>query len=171
VTVQVRTVGGKDPNNVPDRYMTRAEVGQAWAHVFWRPDRDEWHDHAMDFWTFPLKGYSEEVMFSNGEIITRRVAPWRVHFRHAEHAHRIVDADSWPVVTLVWAGPKRRKWGFLSRRKGGGVVWVPWRTYLFPQVAFARGVMEVCYMLQRAANEPLFAAELSRGANGLGWSK
>lgn len=99
------------------RFMGRWAIGKLWLHVFDRPDKDPWlHDHEWDFWTLPLHSYIEEYL-NNGEIKVQTVPAWRITKRSAEHAHRIIGSVSgkWPVVTLCWKGPVRRRWGFWRR--------------------------------------------------------
>lgn len=82
---------------------------------------------------------------------TLQVVPaWRWTFRPAEHCHRVLfaavrvrretgakdpagfsyDYADRKIVTLVWRGKSRRKWGFLKNREGKW-CWVGWREYVF----------------------------------------
>ena len=124
----VRIFGGPGRDTV---YMTRTVLtpklppspfigfkgGQLYLNVLHREDMDrDPHDHPFDFWTLPLNmGYIEHVYSATRECWAAvRVPPWRWSARKAEHIHRVVSTDSgrWPLVTLVWRGPTRRKWGF-----------------------------------------------------------
>ena len=92
-----------------------------------------------------------------GEIIVfRQVVPaFRWSFRPAVHTHRVLGRfDEWTtlellsgafvagqgrvppqvkpgrIVTIVWQGWQRRKWGFLKSRDGRW-CWTPWKEYAF----------------------------------------
>lgn len=90
-----------------DPYMTRYWIGKLRMHVFHRGDHDQdCHDHPWDFWTFPLTGYVEEVLHQHRDTYvakdtpppprffrtTEVVKPFRLHFRPAEHCHRVLGA-------------------------------------------------------------------------------
>lgn len=82
-------------------------------------------------------------------VLTERVVrAFRLHRRPAEHTHRVLgryyfsldpaDLEWLPepmhitrpgrIVTIVWRGGERRKWGFLKNRDGRW-CWQPWRDY------------------------------------------
>lgn len=112
-----------------DPYLSRLVWGRLRVHVFHRGDADpDAHDHQWDFWTLPLVDYVE--INDDGYAVVER---FRVHFRPAEYRHRVIGSLSWwdrfaphrRIVTLVWTGPKRRKWGFW--RAG---AFVPWDEYI-----------------------------------------
>lgn len=125
-------------------YMTRAWIGRLRLHIIHRPDADpDCHDHPWDYWTFPLTPYVEEVVCTHPidgdrwrEIDV--VPAWRRSFRPAEHCHRIVgrlvNGDEYDpdrkIITIVWRGSVRRKWGFLKNRDGQW-CWIAWRDYVF----------------------------------------
>lgn len=131
-------------------YMTRILCGRLRLHIFHRGDADpDCHDHPWDFWTFPLTAYVEEVVTRKLEAdrdydawtpraliysSARRVVPaLRWSFRPAEHMHRVIgraDGRTGKVVTVVWQGKPRRKWGFL-RNRDGKWCWTPWKDYVF----------------------------------------
>lgn len=131
-------------------YMTRAWVGRLRLHIFHRPDNDpDCHDHPWDFWTFPLTSYVEEVAESTGGYpgmpYHRRlgvVRAWRISHRPAEHCHRVmgryIGGEYWhprfdasrKIVTIVWRGTNRRRWGFLKNRDDKW-CWIGWRDYVF----------------------------------------
>lgn len=83
------------------------------------------------------------------------VRSFRLHHRPAEHCHRVLgryrgwdrgirdQAESDPanfgdgpvaehgsIITIVWQGRPRRKWGFL-RNRDGRWCWTPWKDYVF----------------------------------------
>jgi hypothetical protein len=163
--------GVEDEHSTP--YMTRIWLGRLRLHIFHRGDADpDCHDHPWDFWTFPLTSYVEEVVTYGLEqrpydpytprslIGTTRhqiVRSGRVHYRPAEHTHRVLGrfdaAEGWrlarlafttgervarpsppvrpgKIITIVWRGKQSRKWGFL-RNRDGNWCWTPWKTYVF----------------------------------------
>lgn len=88
-------------------YMTRYWFGRLRLHVFHRGDYDpDCHDHPWDFYTFPLTSYVEEVLepvrqarLTKAEPppekfyrVQRVVRRFRLHFRPAEHCHRVLGA-------------------------------------------------------------------------------
>lgn len=106
--------------------------GGLYLHIFHRGDLDEdMHDHPWRFWTFPLVTYKEQVRnLHDGTITECTVRRFRVHFRPAEYAHRVLDLPCThrdrKIVTLVWHGPKERGWGFWV-----GSMWIHWREYVY----------------------------------------
>jgi hypothetical protein len=105
-------------------YLVRVMVGPLRLHVFLRGDADpDCHDHPADFWTFPLVPYVEVMPDGTSRV----VKAFRLHFRRAEFAHRVLgdSEDHRPVVTIVWWGRKRREWGFVTPNG-----WVPWQEYV-----------------------------------------
>lgn len=147
-------------------YLTRLWIGRLRLHIFHRGDADpDYHDHPWDFWTFPLTSYVEEVVHPGiaklSQIATYRAAPghthlalvqaFRLHYRRAEHCHRLIgrhngtfhyDWLGWTprseprpqtgpgrIITIVWRGRGGRKWGFVKNRRGRW-CWVPWRSYV-----------------------------------------
>jgi hypothetical protein len=86
------------------------------------PERG-YHDHPWSFLSIKLRGgYRERLLLDRGhrEVLTGR---HRVTYRRAEAMHLVVlDDEEQGCWTLVFSGPRRRKWGF--RKPLGG--WVPW---------------------------------------------
>ena len=105
-------------------------------------------------WSY-MDGPQETV--PGGEItVYRQVVPaFQWSFRPAVHTHRVLgryDRDtsfaairgafvaggSLPplqvrpgrIITIVWLGRSRRKWGFL-RNRDGNWCWTPWKEYVF----------------------------------------
>lgn len=80
--------------------------------------------------------------------LVRQVVPaFRWSFRPAEHTHRVLgryDGGAFvigalpgppqvrpgKIVTLVWRGSNRRRWGFLKHRDGHW-CWMHWKEYAF----------------------------------------
>jgi hypothetical protein len=142
------------------RYRTTINLPFGYRiNIFWRPDdRPDYHDHPMDFSTFPIKGYWERVSVPLGvgtlkavhpdgmerELGTvkdlrmtsvRYVAPFRWHHRDADYRHVLLGSQRRLVGDdLVYGG------GFISIVREGMSyrVWgfypdgkfVFWRDYL-----------------------------------------
>lgn len=149
---------GRNTIYAPDgsAYMTRTWIGRLRMHVFHRGDLDpDCHDHPWDFWTFPLVSYVEEIDTSlvnddGSPTRLRQIVPaWRLTYRPAEHCHRVLGRyvpnvteltmdgetvspsyDSGKIVTIIWRGKERRKWGFLKYRDGRW-CWIHWHEYVF----------------------------------------
>jgi hypothetical protein len=138
----ISTIYGADGQHETP-YLTRMWIGRLRLHIFHRGDADpDCHDHPWDFWTFPLTAYAEEVAVPHGNGGWERqvdfVPAFRLTFRPAEHTHRVIGPINWGlpwpfpsrIVTIVWRGSSRRKWGFLKNR-GGKWCRVGWRDYVF----------------------------------------
>lgn len=115
------------------RWIVLTPWGMVRLHHILRADiGEDVHDHPFDFVSYILAGgYAETLrerdpacsggdpwcyvcrVFSTGDVVRRR----------AEDLHRLVCVlpGTW---TLVFAGPKRRVWGFQTPDG-----WVPWREY------------------------------------------
>lgn len=118
-------------------------------HQMHRPDDDACHhDHPWAFITLILKGgYWEEitrtfvrhvlpmrrgeafVRYGNTDVVTGVVRRWngpgQIHYRPAEHTHRIDALPNGNCWTLVFRYPKTRSWGFHTRHG-----WKPWRYFI-----------------------------------------
>ena len=98
-----------------------------YLHRFNGPDPGRaLHDHPWSFFTMVLRGgYTELIPYrEDPHYKTSKVVNWWA-FRRAEHIHTVhVHAWHIPTWTLVITGPKRRPWGFYTR-KG----WVPHYEY------------------------------------------
>ena len=96
-------------------------------HRFHRGDDDRApHSHPWPFWTFPLKGYWEEVYSPAGGYTTRYVDPWRAHYRPAAYRHIVLGAAcKAPWWTIVVTAPKQQSWGFYPRPD----QFIPWREW------------------------------------------
>jgi hypothetical protein len=120
------------------RWILKLPFGrQIRVHNILKDDEDrELHDHPFDFVSVMLKGSYREMtphlddimrdMSTKGAWIqfpTRYTAPCFL-YRKAEDLHRLTEVkDTW---TLVFAGPRRRMWGF---SKGPG-DWTPYREFV-----------------------------------------
>jgi hypothetical protein len=121
-----------------------------YLHIIYRPDADkDPHDHPWDFRSFILWGSYKEVFwtkqfhgfspYSPFYVPDTRSHSWLSTYRvPAEHIHRIFTVSRSPIVTLVFCGAVRRKWGFwkmdeagsFTRGQADNPVFVPWREYL-----------------------------------------
>lgn len=120
-----------DPEGEGEIYLTRLHLFQIpWCscmlHWIRRADPEpDLHDHPNAFLSIVIRGwYVEEIPKpdSESERVTRRVS-W-LNFKRATDRHRIEELDK-STLTLVFAGPVVRGWGFHSPDG-----WVPWREYV-----------------------------------------
>lgn len=117
-------------------YLTRIGIGRLKLHIFYRGDNDpDPHDHRASFWTFPLRGYYEEIyspdQFGFWNFFTNYVTPFEWHFRPATYLHRVLPLDDgrW-IITLTWWNKTEREWGF-RKVWDKKQCWVPWKEYIF----------------------------------------
>lgn len=122
----------------------RLNIGNVYLHHILRSDDDpDPHDHPWNFVSLILSGgYHDEQWFWNAPFTARwtysldrlarqhhgfqLVKPRTIVRRKAEHIHRVIlhlddrgrEIPSW---SLVFAGPYRRNWNFITAR--GPVVW------------------------------------------------
>jgi len=119
-----------DPEGGGETYLTRLHLFQTpWCscmlHWLLRADPEpDLHDHPNAFISIVLRGWYEEEIPKLGESerISRRISLW--NFKNPTDRHRIVALRR-PTLTLVFAGPVVRGWGFHTP-KG----WEPWREYV-----------------------------------------
>jgi len=115
-----RVIGDKD-NPLLIRYIIfRLPSFGIFLHKLCRSDHERaLHDHPWPFNTLILRtGYTEVT--DHGE---RFLAPGTWVHRPATWKHRVVIHDK-PAWTLVFLGPRIRKWGFWPDGK-----WCWWRKY------------------------------------------
>lgn len=95
-------------------------------HWIVKPDlQPDMHDHPVSFLSIPLRGgYIEEIPFSGHVRQWRWISSRRWNYKRATDRHRIPGTAPGGCLTLVFAGPVVRSWGFHTP-KG----WVPWREY------------------------------------------
>lgn len=116
----------EDPCDAGSVYLTRLHLVQTpWCSVMlhWLRRSDphpDLHDHPVGFVSLVLRGGYWEVR-PGGEY---RYVRWLQRKRPTD-AHRITRVDKAPAVTLVFAGPVVRAWGFHAPDG-----WVPWRRYV-----------------------------------------
>lgn len=113
-------------------YLRRLHLVQTpWFSVMlhWivRPDpQPDMHDHPVSFLSIPIRGWYLEEVPGDGDW-----EGWRMRRAHigpgikrATDQHRIVVVSPGGCLTLVFAGPVTRSWGFYTPSG-----WVPWRKY------------------------------------------
>lgn len=99
---------------------TTGDEGGLFLHVIHRQDDDrDPHDHPWNFTTLVLRrGYFDEQWvdcFGKVFVCYTKTKPLRIYRREAEHLHRVKGiTPGRPVWTLVFTGPKRREWGFVT---------------------------------------------------------
>lgn len=99
--------------------------GQVYLHHMIRADLDrDLHDHPWSFVSFILRGGYAEYLRVGDQTITRIHRPGSVVVRRAEDLHRVASLLTGEAWTLVFTGPKVRKWGFQV-----GALWVPHDEY------------------------------------------
>jgi hypothetical protein len=119
--------------DIPDRenssatYLTRWRIIQTpwfgiYLHCIRTIDKDDaLHDHPWPFVSIILRGgYLEER-----PTHAKRRGFLSIAFRKATDLHRIVMLTRTPTWTLVFAGPRKRRWGFQTENG-----WVNYREYL-----------------------------------------
>jgi hypothetical protein len=92
-------------------YRGRRSLGGVRLHHIMRgDDRSAFHDHPMNFKSIILKGGYIEY---TPDHEPRRFVPGDVVVKKAEDLHylELIDTSAW---TLVFAGPFRRDWGFMT---------------------------------------------------------
>lgn len=115
-------------------YLTRLHIFQCplfsimlhWIHT---PDlQRHLHDHPVSMLCFILWGsYLEVYDPYQGKLKPQWVdSEWRSFFNWipANKVHRIVEISKSPVITLCFAGRRKREWGFYTENG-----WVHWRLY------------------------------------------
>lgn len=135
-------------------HLVQTPLFSVMLHWILTPDpQPDLHDHPVDFWSFVLRGgYKEEVPHPTienpfGLVLnwwgSPRYWPWMyrcwcqfdprprwrktilssVNVKRAMDKHRITFVEP-NTLTLVFAGPVVRSWGFWTARG-----WVGWRQY------------------------------------------
>lgn len=107
-------------------------------HKLCRSDDDRaLHDHPWGFISVVLNGgYREEHFVENRELHTgtfpvtkyRRNGFGSILYRPAEWRHRVI-IDAKPAWTLIFLGPRRRRWGFWIPQWDGQTTWCWWAKY------------------------------------------
>jgi hypothetical protein len=126
----VKEIGGEKVIYLRRYFLFTSKRFNIYLHHIRRSDDDpDPHDHPWDFTTFLIRG----VYINEG--YRQCAAQWpclHPNFTHvrwyakrkAEHIHQVKLIDG-PVWSLVFTGPYRREWNFVTR--DGPVMW---RKYL-----------------------------------------
>ena len=114
-----RKIGLGDDIYIDRWYVLQTPWFGIMFHRIFRPDNQrDLHDHPWDFLSIILRGtYIEDT-------IDGPKYRCMVNYKRAEDRHSIVEVGRRPVWTLVFTGPKRRKWGFWVGEK-----WIHWKEY------------------------------------------
>lgn len=111
-----------------DRWILQLPSGhQIRVHHILVSDVPVPHDHPFNFWTLILYNAYWEIRglpgVDGGQVHEKFYAgSWR--FVPAETPHYL-ELNQGPVWTLVFTGPRSRKWGFWQQTDGGGWRWKP----------------------------------------------
>jgi hypothetical protein len=120
------------------RPKDKSKGGSVFLHHIINSDDDpDPHDHPFDFTSIILRGgyHDERWWWWNMEgtnspshrfgPIYEEVRPLTVVRRHAEHIHRVRLHPKRSAWTLVFTGPYRREWNFITK-----TGFVHWRKYM-----------------------------------------
>lgn len=116
-----RLIGLGDDIYIDRWYVIQTPWFGIMFHRIFRPDNQrDLHDHPWSFLSFIVRGsYIEDT--PDGPKFR-----CLFNYKRAEDAHSIRQVSRSPIWTLVFTGPKRRKWGFWV---DGGTRWVHWKEY------------------------------------------
>lgn len=116
--------------DITEVYLRRLRIAQTpwfalYLHFIYLPDEDrDPHDHPFTFWSLVVcGGYTERVWHRGRVAATYTHRRGSVHRMPRDAAHTITHLTS-PLVTLVFAGPKKQAWGFYT-----DAGFVPWQEY------------------------------------------
>lgn len=113
-----------DLGDYMQRWILQTPWGALRVHHILRSDAGtDLHDHPFDFWSLLLTGGYEEIRALGPLVESQWYPRLSLVRRRAEDLHRLIVPS--PVWTLVWAGPRRRGWGFQTPDG-----WVSWREYV-----------------------------------------
>lgn len=141
---RVQNITGRDNEDIyMVRYILfRSNFFSIYIHQFLRSDKDSYHDHPWNFWTFIVSNtYTEHTpwLSKDGKVIgdkelTRDVFTNRLLHRKAEQLHWVELRRSYSFndrfdapTTVCLIGRRRRAWGFLDKETE---QWVFWKKYL-----------------------------------------
>lgn len=114
-------------------YLTQWKLGaqpdgsKLRVHRIHRSDEDEeFHDHPWNFRSLILHGSYVEFTPDrpDNEGTVYQPGDWNV--KRATDLHRLAVIGPAPVITLMWRGPRVRRWGFQKR----GGEWLPYEDFL-----------------------------------------
>jgi hypothetical protein len=136
-----RTIGAEDGSGpLLERYVIirHPKLFGVFVHKLCRSDHDRaLHDHPWGFISLVLKSGYREEHFTHyrktwagewPETVYRRNKPGMFLFRPATWRHRVI-IDGKPAWTLVFVGPRRRRWGFWIPQWDGQTTWCWWAKY------------------------------------------
>jgi len=117
---------------VPSEFITRLHVVMIAGYalmVHWidRPDPEPFrHDHPVTFLSLIAKGWYVEDRLTNGKLRERKKRSW-FNFIKASPSdrHRIIEVAVGGAVTIVFAAPASRNWGYHTVYP----EWTYWRDY------------------------------------------
>jgi len=90
------------------RYILNLWLFSVRLHIWYRSDdKRHMHNHAFSFLLFVLKGSYTDVQEGGIDKLTTGSIRWR----HAAHMHYVGNPKP-GTVTLLFCGPRVRKWGF-----------------------------------------------------------
>lgn len=142
-----RTIDKESPlGPLVERYIffRHPKIFGIFIHKLCRSDHDRaLHDHPWGFVSVVLNGGYREEHFVENRVVSyadgdperkypvtayRRNHFLAVLFRPATWRHRVI-IDSKPAWTLVFVGPRRRRWGFWIPQWDGQTTWCWWAKY------------------------------------------
>ncbi len=102
-------------------YLTRLRIVQTpwfgiYLHTINRPDsRPTLHDHPWPFFAIVLSGHGYvEMRWDPNDLVMKRHCVSRFNWMPTHSAHYVEMLLSRRVRTLVFVGPRVRKWGYLE---------------------------------------------------------
>ena len=122
-----QVVGPADDPYLVRYVLVEGRWGKLCLHRFCRSDRERaLHDHPWTFTTLLLwRGYWEaHDQTPDGHLVAVWRRPFSLLRRPATWRHRVELPDRRPVWTIVWMGPRVRRWGFWT-----ATGWCWWRRY------------------------------------------
>jgi hypothetical protein len=124
--------------HTPSQFLTRIILWKTkkfsvMLHWFRKGDPEPFmHDHPVSFWSFILWGSYVEMRRSprlNGGFVMFYGRKWFNRFKASpDERHRIVGVKPGGCLTLVFAGPKVREWGYHTDHNDPS-DWIYWRDY------------------------------------------
>ena len=118
---------------VERRIIFRCRSFGIFLHKLCRSDHDRaLHDHPWSFVSLILKNGYKEIARLKGvskdvDVVLQNV-PGEILWRPANWTHRVIIEDGKPAWTLIFLGPRIRKWGFWVPRFEG-FKWCWWAKY------------------------------------------
>lgn len=83
-------------------------IGGIILNIFNTDNQDRFHSHAFNAFSLMLKGhYYEEVILSNGQVITKKIEKSR--FIPRDYVHKITKS-SFNAMSITFEGPWNKSW-------------------------------------------------------------